>query len=152
MLCRCRWFSVQRARRDFGIRVDNGSLRTQKYPGFADRVHEGLQDIFGDKGLCVEMVQRTISFDSMFRLVFRGIVTHHAEDGSGIGSAIIAGELPALLRAGLNLTCDPSDDEEEEGGRTVSELLRKSIQSPIEFAGHPLPNVYVWKYLYQISV
>jgi len=22
----------------------------QKYPGFADRVHEGLQDIFGDKG------------------------------------------------------------------------------------------------------
>lgn len=23
----------------------------QKYPGFADRVHEGLQDIFGDKGL-----------------------------------------------------------------------------------------------------
>lgn len=25
--------------------------RKQKYPGFADRVHEGLQDIFGDKGL-----------------------------------------------------------------------------------------------------
>lgn len=24
----------------------------------------------------------------------RNIVTHHAEDGSGIGSAIIAGELP----------------------------------------------------------
>jgi hexokinase len=22
----------------------------QKYPGFPDRVHEGLQDIFGDKG------------------------------------------------------------------------------------------------------
>lgn len=22
----------------------------QKYPGFADRVHEGLQDIFGEKG------------------------------------------------------------------------------------------------------
>ena len=22
----------------------------QKYPGFADRVHEGLHDIFGDKG------------------------------------------------------------------------------------------------------
>jgi len=25
-------------------------LPVQKYPGFADRVHEGLQDIFGDKG------------------------------------------------------------------------------------------------------
>ena len=23
---------------------------TQKYPGFPDRVHEGLQDIFGEKG------------------------------------------------------------------------------------------------------
>ena len=74
------------------------------------------------------------------RFIFRGIVTHHAEDGSGIGSAIIAGELPALLRAGFNLTCDPSDDEEEEGERTVSELLRKPIQTPIEFAGRPFPQ------------
>ncbi|KAF8558656.1 hexokinase [Imleria badia] len=47
----------------------DGSLYN-KYPGFADRVHEGLQDIFGEKG--------------------RNIVTHHAEDGSGVGSAIIA--------------------------------------------------------------
>ncbi|THH04848.1 hypothetical protein EW145_g5224 [Phellinidium pouzarii] len=47
----------------------DGSLYN-KYPGFADRVHEGLVDIFGDKG--------------------RNIVTHHAEDGSGVGSAIIA--------------------------------------------------------------
>jgi hexokinase len=30
------------------IRIVNP--REQKYPGFADRVHEGLQDIFGDKG------------------------------------------------------------------------------------------------------
>ena len=44
----------------------------QKYPGFADRVHEGLQDIFGDKG--------------------KNVITYHAEDGSGVGSAIIAGK------------------------------------------------------------
>lgn len=43
----------------------------QKYPGFADRIHEGLVDIFGEKG--------------------RNVVTYHAEDGSGIGSAIVAG-------------------------------------------------------------
>ncbi|EIM87021.1 hexokinase [Stereum hirsutum FP-91666 SS1] len=47
----------------------DGSLYN-KYPGFADRVHEGLCDIFGDKG--------------------KNIITHHAEDGSGVGSAIIA--------------------------------------------------------------
>lgn len=51
----------------------------QKYPGFADRIHEGLVDIFGEKG--------------------RNIVTYHAEDGSGIGSAIVAGAFP--------LTCFP---------------------------------------------
>lgn len=45
----------------------------QKYPGFADRIHEGLVDIFGEKG--------------------RNIITYHAEDGSGIGSAIVAGTL-----------------------------------------------------------
>ena len=33
------------------IRVDICSPQRQKYPGFADRVHEGLQDVFGDKGL-----------------------------------------------------------------------------------------------------
>jgi len=46
----------------------------QKYPNFANRVHEALVDIFGEKG--------------------KNIVTHHAEDGSGVGSAIIAGESP----------------------------------------------------------
>ena len=43
----------------------------QKYPNFAKRVHTALVDIFGEKG--------------------KRIVTHHAEDGSGVGSAIIAG-------------------------------------------------------------
>ncbi|GJE93057.1 hexokinase [Phanerochaete sordida] len=47
----------------------DGSLYN-KYPGFADRIHEGLVDIFGEKG--------------------RNITTYHAEDGSGIGSAIVA--------------------------------------------------------------
>ncbi|KAH7057451.1 hexokinase [Auriculariales sp. MPI-PUGE-AT-0066] len=47
----------------------DGSLYN-KYPGFAKRIHEGLVDIFGDKG--------------------HNITTHHAEDGSGVGSAIIA--------------------------------------------------------------
>ncbi|TFK52800.1 hexokinase [Heliocybe sulcata] len=47
----------------------DGSLYN-KYPGFADRIHEGLVDVFGDKG--------------------RNIVTYHAEDGSGVGSAVIA--------------------------------------------------------------
>lgn len=44
----------------------------QKYPNFANRVHQALEDIFGEEG--------------------KRIVTHHAEDGSGVGSAIIAGE------------------------------------------------------------
>lgn len=44
----------------------------QKYPNFANRVHQALVDIFGEKG--------------------KKIVTHHAEDGSGVGSAIIAGQ------------------------------------------------------------
>jgi len=47
----------------------DGSLYS-KYPGFADRVHEGLMDVFGEKG--------------------KNIVTHHAEDGSGMGAALIA--------------------------------------------------------------
>ncbi|KAK7018504.1 phosphotransferase [Favolaschia claudopus] len=58
----------------------DGSLYN-KYPGFADRVHEGLVDIFGDKG--------------------RNIVTHHAEDGSGVGSAIIAAMTKTRKAAGL---------------------------------------------------
>ncbi|CAE6427100.1 unnamed protein product [Rhizoctonia solani] len=47
----------------------DGSLYS-KYPGFAERVHEALTDIFGDKG--------------------KNIITHHAEDGSGMGAALIA--------------------------------------------------------------
>ncbi|KAI1787052.1 hexokinase-domain-containing protein [Ganoderma leucocontextum] len=47
----------------------DGSLYN-KYPKFPDRIHEGLFDIFGEKG--------------------KNIVTYHAEDGSGIGSAIVA--------------------------------------------------------------
>ncbi|KAH7883041.1 hexokinase [Phlebopus sp. FC_14] len=58
----------------------DGSLYN-KYPGFADRVHEGLTDIFGDKG--------------------RNIITHHAEDGSGVGSAIIAAMTKVRKDAGL---------------------------------------------------
>ncbi|KAI0039975.1 hexokinase [Auriscalpium vulgare] len=60
----------------------DGSLYN-KYPGFADRVHEGLQDVFGDKG--------------------RNIVTYHAEDGSGVGSAIIAAMTKVRKDAGLYL-------------------------------------------------
>ncbi|KAI9447232.1 hypothetical protein F5148DRAFT_1379582 [Russula earlei] len=57
--------------------------RLSKYPGFADRVHEGLQDIFGDKG--------------------RNIVTYHVEDGSGVGSAIIAAMTKIRKEKGLYL-------------------------------------------------
>ncbi|KAG6897383.1 hypothetical protein C0992_002045 [Termitomyces sp. T32_za158] len=60
----------------------DGSLYN-KYPGFADRIHEGLVDIFGEKG--------------------RGIVTCHAEDGSGVGSAIIAAMTKARKEWGLYL-------------------------------------------------
>jgi len=56
---------------DEGCHVGADGSLYNKYPGFADRIHEGLVDIFGEKG--------------------RNIVTHHAEDGSGVGSAIIAG-------------------------------------------------------------
>jgi len=58
----------------------DGSLYN-KYPGFADRVHEGLFDIFGEKG--------------------RNIITHRAEDGSGVGSAIIAAMTKIRKEAGL---------------------------------------------------
>ncbi|KIP04813.1 hypothetical protein PHLGIDRAFT_75252 [Phlebiopsis gigantea 11061_1 CR5-6] len=57
----------------------DGSLYN-KYPGFADRIHEGLVDIFGEKG--------------------RNIVTYHAEDGSGIGSAIVAAMTKLRKEAG----------------------------------------------------
>ncbi|CCM01377.1 uncharacterized protein FIBRA_03427 [Fibroporia radiculosa] len=55
---------------DEGCAVGADGSLYNKYPGFADRIHEGLQDVFGEKG--------------------RNIITYHAEDGSGIGAAIIA--------------------------------------------------------------
>ncbi|KAJ3882279.1 hexokinase [Lentinula edodes] len=58
----------------------DGSLYN-KYPGFADRVHEGLIDVFGEKG--------------------NNIKTVHAEDGSGVGSAIIAAMTKVRRDAGL---------------------------------------------------
>jgi len=66
---------------DEGCTVGADGSLYNKYPGFADRVHEGLQDVFGDRG--------------------KNIVTHHAEDGSGIGSAIIAAMTKARKDAGL---------------------------------------------------
>lgn len=66
---------------DEGCSVGADGSLYNKYPGFADRIHEGLVDIFGDKG--------------------RNIVTHHAEDGSGVGSAIIAAMTKARRDAGL---------------------------------------------------
>ncbi|KAF7440128.1 hexokinase A [Pleurotus ostreatus] len=66
---------------DEGCSVGADGSLYNKYPGFADRIHEGLQDIFGEKG--------------------RNIVTHHAEDGSGVGSAIIAAMTKIRKEAGL---------------------------------------------------
>ncbi|GAA5949787.1 hypothetical protein JCM10213_006890 [Rhodosporidiobolus nylandii] len=51
-----------------GIATD-GSLYN-KYPKFAQRLEQGLVDVFGEKG--------------------RAIKTYHAEDGSGVGAAVIA--------------------------------------------------------------
>lgn len=51
-----------------GVGCD-GSLYS-KYPKFPERLHQALEDIFGEKG--------------------KGIVTHQAEDGSGVGSALVA--------------------------------------------------------------
>ncbi|KAF8743553.1 hypothetical protein AX14_002105 [Amanita brunnescens Koide BX004] len=61
----------------------DGSLYN-KYPSFPERVHEGLVDIFGERG--------------------RNIITHHAEDGSGVGSAIIAAMTKVRKDAGIH--CD----------------------------------------------
>ncbi|KAI0708353.1 hypothetical protein C8Q76DRAFT_744235 [Earliella scabrosa] len=55
---------------DEGCSVGADGSLYNKYPKFAERIHEGLHDIFGEKG--------------------KNIVTYHAEDGSGIGSAIVA--------------------------------------------------------------
>ncbi|KAL8283309.1 hypothetical protein RQP46_005719 [Phenoliferia psychrophenolica] len=58
----------------------DGSLYNQ-YPKFPERLGEGLVDIFGEKG--------------------KGIKTHHAEDGSGVGAAVIAAMTKARIAAGL---------------------------------------------------
>jgi len=55
---------------DEGCSVGADGSLYNKYPGFADRITEGLVDVFGEKG--------------------RNITSHHAEDGSGVGSSIIA--------------------------------------------------------------
>ncbi|CAH7666155.1 hexokinase [Phakopsora pachyrhizi] len=61
-----------------GVATD-GSLYN-KYPQFPERLHEALVDIFGEKG--------------------RLIKTYHAEDGSGVGSAIIAAMTKARIAKG----------------------------------------------------
>lgn len=104
----------------------------QKYPGFADRIHEGLIDIFGEKG--------------------KNIVTHHAEDGSGVGSAIIAGTFSSHLSSfpyAMRLTellC--SDDEGEEGRWAVHACLDYASNGT-KFAVEK--NVYVCLYDCTIS-
>lgn len=74
---RRRWKFVQRELESSQFSIyqnwTNKKKTLKKYPNFADRVHEALTDIFGEGG--------------------KKIVTHHAEDGSGVGSAIIAGAL-----------------------------------------------------------
>ncbi|SCZ90415.1 BZ3500_MvSof-1268-A1-R1_Chr9g10825 [Microbotryum saponariae] len=62
-----------------GVATD-GSLYN-KYPKFPERISEALQDIFGEKG--------------------RGIKTYHAEDGSGVGAAVIAAMTKARKEAGV---------------------------------------------------
>ncbi|EAU83892.2 hexokinase [Coprinopsis cinerea okayama7 len=66
---------------DEGCSVGADGSLYNKYPGFAERIHEGLVDIFGERG--------------------RNIVTHHAEDGSGVGSAIIAAMTKQRKDAGI---------------------------------------------------
>ncbi len=80
---------------------------SQKYPGFADRVHEGLQDIFGDKGKYVPS-QSLVGNEDILTPDNRNIVTYHAEDGSGVGSAIIAGEQSMTSHMWLLPTFSPA--------------------------------------------
>ncbi|KAK4689198.1 hexokinase, partial [Tremellales sp. Uapishka_1] len=65
---------------DTGCAVGADGSLYNKYPGFPARIHQALFDIFGEKG--------------------KKIVTHHAEDGSGVGSAIIAAMTKARKDAG----------------------------------------------------
>lgn len=66
-----------------GVGAD-GSLYS-KYPKFPDRLHQALVDIFGEKG--------------------KGIVTHQAEDGSGVGSSIVASMTLKRKQAGKYSHC-----------------------------------------------
>lgn len=89
------WLSLQRMFPCLWCSLSYDSFTImQKYPGFADRIHEGLVDIFGEKGRFV--LVSSLSFNHLsdwylFWILKRNIITHHAEDGSGVGSAIIAG-------------------------------------------------------------
>ncbi|KAG6840485.1 hypothetical protein C0991_006428 [Blastosporella zonata] len=81
----------------------DGSLYN-KYPGFPDRIHEGLVDIFGEKGRYVVVwLHVTLSADRGRISAYRNITTCHAEDGSGVGSAIIAAMTKARKDSGLYL-------------------------------------------------
>jgi len=62
-----------------GVATD-GSLY-QKYPKFPERLEEAIIDIFGEKGKVIK--------------------TYHAEDGSGVGAAIIAAMTEQLNKTGL---------------------------------------------------
>jgi len=67
---------------DEGCSVGADGTLYNKYPKFNDRIHQGLVDIFGDKG--------------------RNVNTVHAEDGSGVGSAIIAAMTKNRKDAGIH--------------------------------------------------
>jgi hexokinase len=54
-------------------------------------VHEGLLDVFGEKGRYVSRFVTYRCITDGFVDAISNIITHHAEDGSGVGSAIIAG-------------------------------------------------------------
>lgn len=82
----------------------DGSLY-KKYPHFPERIQQALVDIFGEDG--------------------KKITTHNAEDGSGVGSAIIAGE---LLSPALELTT--SHDHAAQEGGPVPRLLSAHWRCP----------------------
>ena len=61
-------------------------------------------------------------------IINRNITTYHAEDGSGVGSAIIAGLLlllPSVLGGSLLTFLPFSYDEEEKGFRLVSSFVKR---------------------------
>ncbi|CED82858.1 hexokinase [Phaffia rhodozyma] len=61
---------TQKGYQETGCTVGADGSLYNKYPKFADRIHSALVDVFGEKG--------------------KNIITRHAEDGSGVGSSIIA--------------------------------------------------------------